>query len=217
MRNRSQQDKAVLTVHIGEPKPIELFGDGRTTLDRTDRIRETLEGEAIPMLKLFVYGTLKRGFGNHGGFCRGALEIRDARVRGRLYDGPGFPVLELPDTDILARGTADPQADVATQMRLSGRVEQYPRAVRETAVAGDWDVVYGELLSFDDPESRLPAIDRLEGFRPDGPSLYRRVLVPATVGGVRELVWAYTLEMMHIKHRRIRAGRWPEQRGTSPE
>jgi gamma-glutamylcyclotransferase (GGCT)/AIG2-like uncharacterized protein YtfP len=38
--------------------------------------------------------------------------------------------------------------------------------------------VYGELLTFDDPETRLPAIDRLEGFRPGGPSLYKRVLVP---------------------------------------
>jgi hypothetical protein len=28
------------------------------------------------------------------------------------------------------------------------------------------------------PEMRLPAIDRLKGFHPRGPSLYRRVLVP---------------------------------------
>lgn len=26
--------------------------------------------------------------------------------------------------------------------------------------------MYGELLTFDDPETRLPAIDRLEGFHP---------------------------------------------------
>jgi len=38
--------------------------------------------------------------------------------------------------------------------------------------------VYEELLTFDDPEDRLPAIDRLEGFHPGGPCLYRRVLVP---------------------------------------
>ena len=59
----------------------------------------------------------------------------------------------------------------------------------ESATAGDWGPVYGELLTFDlpapsearqagDPEIRLPAIDRLEGFHPCGRSLYRRVLVP---------------------------------------
>ena len=169
------------------------------------------------MLKLFVYGTLKRGFGNHNRYCRGALDIRDAQVLGRLYDGPGFPVLEVPGEDVLACGTADPLADVGTQTRLSGRVGKYPRPVPEGTITGGWGTVYGELLTFDDPESRLPAIDRLEGFRPNGSSLYRRVLVPVTVGGVRELAWVYTLEAMDIKHRRIRSGRWPERRSTGPE
>lgn len=162
------------------------------------------------MLRLFVYGTLKRGYGNHDQFCRGALEIREAQVRGRLYDGPGFPVLEVPGEDVLACGTADPLADVGTQTRLSGRLVEHSRPVREGTEAGAWGTVYGELLTFDDPESRLPAIDRLEGFRPDGRSLYRRVLVVASVCGGRELAWVYTLESTDIKHRRILSGRWPE-------
>lgn len=161
------------------------------------------------MLKFFVYGTLKRGYGNHNRYCRGALDIRNAQVRGRLYDGPGFPVLEVPAEDLLAGGTADPLADVATQGRLDCRMRRDPKAIQEAA-AGGWGIVYGELLSFDDPESRLPAIDRLEGFRPDRPSLYRRVLVPARVGGIRALAWVYTLESMDIKHRRIPSGRWPD-------
>ncbi len=70
--------------------------------------------------------------------------------------------------------------------------------------------VYGELLTFDDPLSRLPAIDRLEGFRPGSSSLYRRVLVPVTVHGVRELAWVYTVEATRIKQRRIVSGRWPK-------
>ena len=60
------------------------------------------------------------------------------------------------------------------------------------------------------PESRMLAIDRLEGFRPGGSSLYRRVLVPATVNGARELAWVYTVEVIHIKRRRIVSGCWPE-------
>ena len=162
------------------------------------------------MLKLFVYGTLKREYWNHDAFCQGVLEIRDAQVRGRLYGGPGFPVLEVPDQDVLVQGTADPLADVATQARLSGRVGSCSGPARESATAGAWGAVYGELLTFDDPESRLPAIDRLEGFRPGGASPYRRVLIPATVNGARELAWVYTVETTRIKRRRIVSGRWPE-------
>jgi gamma-glutamylcyclotransferase (GGCT)/AIG2-like uncharacterized protein YtfP len=51
--------------------------------------------------------------------------------------------------------------------------------------------VSGELLTFDDPESRLPAIDRLEGFRPGGSSLYRRVLVPVRANGAKLPAWLY--------------------------
>ena len=162
------------------------------------------------MLKLFVYGTLKRGFWNHDAFCREALEIREAQVRGRLYEGPGFPVLEVPDEDILALGTADSLADVATQARLSGRVGSCSRPAAERTTTDAWGAVYGELLTFDDPEARLPAIDRLEGFRAGGSSLYRRVLVRATVDGTLELAWVYTVETTSIKRCRIVSGRWPE-------
>ena len=73
----------------------------------------------MDLLRLFVYGILKRRYWNHDPFCRGVLEIREARIRGCLYEGPGFPLLKVPDEDILACGTADPLADVATQARLS--------------------------------------------------------------------------------------------------
>ncbi len=172
--------------------------------------REAPKVNTSGMLKLFVYGTLKRGYWNHDAFCQGVLEIREAQARGRLYEGPGFPVLEVPDEDILAYGTANHLADVATQAGLSRRVASCSRPERESATAGAWGAVYGDLLTFNDPESRLPAIDRLEGFRPGGSSLYRRVLVPATVNGARELAWVYTVETTGIKRHRIVSGRWPE-------
>ena len=52
---------------------------------------------------------------------------REARIRGCLYEGPGFPLLKVPDKDILACGTADPLADVVTQARLSDQVASIPR------------------------------------------------------------------------------------------
>jgi gamma-glutamylcyclotransferase (GGCT)/AIG2-like uncharacterized protein YtfP len=58
------------------------------------------------MLRLLVYGTLKRGFWNHDRFCRGVLAVEDAIVRGRLFETPsGNPILQVPEEDILAHGT----------------------------------------------------------------------------------------------------------------
>jgi hypothetical protein len=37
----------------------------------------------------------------------------------------------------------------------------------------------------------LPAIDRLEGFHPGGPCLYRRVLVPVRINGTVLPTWLY--------------------------
>jgi hypothetical protein len=66
------------------------------------------------MLRLFVYGTLKRGFWNHNRFCRGVLAVKEAVVRGRLFEtSSGIPVLQVPEEDILAIGNTDPLADVA--------------------------------------------------------------------------------------------------------
>ena len=152
------------------------------------------EGKLL-LFRMFVYGTRKRGYWNHERFCRGVLSVEEAVVRGRLYELPsGIPLLEVPKADVLAHGTADPLADVATQARLAAEFAAraaHPDPGENGAPGGRWGPVYGELLTFDDPETRLPAIDRLEGFLPGGPSLYRRVLVPASTRGRRVLVWLY--------------------------
>ena len=163
------------------------------------------------ILKLFVYGTLKRGYWNHDRFCRGVLDVQEAVVRGRLYEMPsGIPVLEVPETDILAHGTADPLADVATQARLAGHLASYLEPMPESATAGDWGPVYGELLTFDDPETRLPAIDRLEGFHPGGSCLYRRVLAPVWAAGAVFPAWLYVGEdSTMIRSTPTKRPRWP--------
>ena len=158
--------------------------------------------QAAGVLRLFVYGTLKRGCWNHERFCRGVLSMEEAVVRGSLYELPSDnPVLEVPEADVLARGTADPLADVATCLRAVTHRQAQARFARdlasilepvpENATAGDWGPVYGELLTFDDPESHLPAIDRLEGFHPGGSSLYKRVLVPVHARESIVVAWLY--------------------------
>jgi hypothetical protein len=67
--------------------------------------------------------------------------------------------------------------------------------------------VYGELLTFDGPESCLPAIDRLESFRPGGSSLYRRVLVPVLDEENIILAWLYVGTTLSVT-RTIASGKW---------
>ena len=157
---------------------------------------EPLNPNTNGMLRLFVYGTLKRGFWNHDRFCRGVLTVEDAVVRGRLFEtSSGIPVLQVPEEDILAVGTTNPLADVATQAHVTARMsnpEPTPDRLPKEGTGAPWGPVYGELLTFDDPETRLPSIDRLEGFRPGGQSLYSRVLAPVCMDKERRLTaWAY--------------------------
>jgi len=165
-----------------------------TPMNPTEPLKPNTNG----MLRLFVYGTLKRGFWNHDRFCRGVLTVEDAVVRGRLFEThSGIPVLEVPEKDILAVGTANPLADVATQAQVTARMsnpEPTPDRLPNKGTGASWGPVYGELLTFDDPESRLPAIDRLEGFHPGGPCLYRRVLVPVQVNRADLPAWLYVSE-----------------------
>ena len=155
--------------------------------------------KAHPLLTLFFYGTLKRGHANHDRFCRGYLRVEEATVRGRLYDLPfGYPALVVPEEDVRAVGTADPVHDASEQQSLGHTGARLPDGPR----------VSGELFMFDDPEDRLPALDRLEGFDPGKPSPYRRVLIPAeTSSGAGVLAWAYVVEKPSGVY--LPGGRWP--------
>jgi gamma-glutamylcyclotransferase (GGCT)/AIG2-like uncharacterized protein YtfP len=151
-------------------------------------------------LNLFVYGTLKRGQSNHERFCRGLISAREATVRGRLYELPfGFPALVVPEADVRATGTTDYLADA----------EASHEEAEPSEMPSSWDAVQGELLAFDDPEERLPVLDRLEGFRPGEKSLYRRVLIPATLTqtGTTILAWAYAIESASGLY--LPGGHWP--------
>ncbi|MGB3633215.1 MAG: gamma-glutamylcyclotransferase family protein [Rubrobacteraceae bacterium] len=152
------------------------------------------------VLVLFVYGTLKCGFDNHGGFCDGALQIEDATVYGDLYDLPfGFPALVVPEATVEAIGTTDPNLDVATQHRLSRSPPHHSQNRGPRA--------FGELLTFNDPGDRLPKLDHLEGFDPDGRSLYRRILVPVETANLTTLAWTYAIKEPTGTH--LPDGRWP--------
>jgi gamma-glutamylcyclotransferase (GGCT)/AIG2-like uncharacterized protein YtfP len=153
-------------------------------------------------LLMLFYGTLKRGYRNHNPFCRGGHFVEEASLRGKVYGlSLGYPALIVPEEDVYAVGTASPLQDVAEQRRLA-------REHGEARPLGDpW--VFGELFAFDDPETRLPALDRLEGFDPEAESSpYRRVLLPVeTSGNAGVFAWAYVVEATSGVH--LPKGRWP--------
>lgn len=173
-----------------------------------DHVKKTIsQVQTKNTLSLFVYGTLKRGYWNHDAYCRRAIGVEEAQVRGRLYELPsGIPVLHVPDDEIILHSTGDPLADVATQYRAS----ELPLTYTDRA-AGGWQMISGEVIVFDDPRLSLPPIDRLEGFRPGKPSLYRRVLVPVLVLDEWAPAWCYVAGE-HIDLRGLPCGktRWPE-------
>ena len=122
-------------------------------------------------------------------------------VRGRLYNLPfGFPALVVHEEDVLTTGTRDYLADAE---------RQHHTPPEPGMLSPGWDTVHGELLSFDDPQDRLPALDGLEGFRPDEKSFYERVLIPATLAekGTSVLAWAYTIESASGIY--LPGGQWP--------
>ena len=126
------------------------------------------------------------------------LKIEEATVRGRLYDLPfGFPGLVVAQESVYAIGTTDYLADARAQHRPTVSEDAPPPGA----------AVYGELLTFDDPEERLPALDGLEGFSPGATCLYQRVLVPVEVPESRLLAWAYAIPSATGAH--LPDGRWP--------
>lgn len=154
-------------------------------------------------LRLFVYGTLKRGFHNHR-FVAQATDIQPAWTWGRLWHlHAGFPALEVPDRLILAHGSDQPWHDTHRQATIP------PFPVGKPA--GDWDWVSGELVTLADPEADLPPIDRLEGFRATGArNLYDRVLVTVWVNeGGLEPVTAWTYDGWQLAGRQARCTVWP--------
>lgn len=149
-------------------------------------------------VRVFVYGTLKRG-GRYHAYCRGGLMTAEARLEGLLYDLPqGYPAIVVPEATILAVGTDDPADDAREAERLARRSLAEPRA----------PTVHGELYTFDDPERRLPALDGLEEFIPGNPaSPYRRVLVPVRSADVVMPAWTYAA--LRPRGRHLPGGRWP--------
>lgn len=166
-------------------------------------------------IRVFVYGTLKQGESNHARYCRGATAVEAAAVAGQLYDlSAGYPMLVVPESAILAHGTADALSDLRTQLGHDAKLLQTPPGNSHSAesppLAGDWDWIEGEVVSFDEPMTAIARLDALEGYRPGDPgSYYLRVLVPLAGNGAGH-AWTYVAPQGELPSGARRIGcHWP--------
>lgn len=116
-------------------------------------------------VKIFVYGTLKKGFRNHDRFCGNAISIELATVNGRLYDtGWGFPAMQLSDNpDDIVHGEiiTIPEADLPAIDRLEGVPRLYQRVeVMAVSDAGTESAAYCYVM-----EHLPPGAIRKEGWQ----------------------------------------------------
>ena len=130
---------------------------------------------------LFTYGTLMNGHPNHH-YCRNAINIEPATVCGKLYQlSAGYPTLQVPEESIMSE-----TSNVKFQIHK------------------DWDTVYGELITFANPNEIKP-IDRLEGV----PHYYQRVLIPVQKSNGQAIAaWVYIMDHIHCSAQYLPDGTW---------
>ena len=104
-------------------------------------------------MKVFVYGTLKKGFGNHRRL-EDATKVEPAQVNGRLYD-VGLPYVCMKDSNFSCIASGDIEKDM----------KSFSNQKTENYISSN-ETVKGELITFSD-WSALKGLDSLEGYRPN--------------------------------------------------
>ena len=138
-----------------------------------------------PCLRIFVYGTLKRGGRNHF-LLENAKFAGTGAVRGRLQDLGYFPALELPPAVELAGGSPDFAVDAAWHAKAN--INLLSDTLAEPLE--NWRLVLGEVFIVRDQKT-LAGLDHLEDFRNHRGDLFTRSLVQAFTDTGPKTVWTY--------------------------
>ena len=139
-------------------------------------------------LHLFTYGTLQRHGRYHQEFAADFIHCTAATTWGRLYQLPaGYPMLVVPGSIILAKGSLDVQADLELPLSHTNP----PSAPPPPPIPDNWFRIRGELLTFNADATKMARLDELEGFAPTSNRLYDRVLLLVDVHGTQQPAWTY--------------------------
>ena len=137
-------------------------------------------------LRVFVYGTLKKGFGNHSFYCKDALKVEGAKIRGNLYQRGSLPYASV--TDYVCIATRKNETDFILQEKL--------QAEGNKGIFKGSECINGELVIFDSWED-VSRLDSLEGFftttEPNN-NHYTRVLTTCkTISGKELSCWVFII------------------------
>lgn len=156
--------------------------------------------------KIFVYGTLKEGYGNHH-MLSGHSDMFEAEVNGQLYV-TGLPYATIPNADIYHSATGKMQEDYKEQELLQKDLDN-------DKYWGDPysdSYIKGELYIFNNWDI-LQTLDRLEGFTPGNPnSHYHRVLTSChDYDGTEFSCWIYISKGEFNKNSLVKDGEYKKQ------
>ena len=157
---------------------------------------KTLDNSELDMpLHVFVYGTLKKGFGNHDHYCSDAISIESARLDGELYDS-GLPYVHINQKNIFAKGTQSNYRDFQKQEDLEDSLF-YGDSFTQLGNP----FVEGELITFSNWDS-LKRLDSLEGFTGDNKyNHYTRVLTTCYINAENQecACWVYVIDKFKMR------------------
>ncbi|UZP68501.1 gamma-glutamylcyclotransferase [Desulfovibrio mangrovi] len=145
--------------------------------------------------RLFVYGTLKLGGDNHDRYCRDAVAITPALLKGRIVERPeGYPTLFVPPDLIMAYGSTAYEMDADL---CGSSVPSHMSPPQYLKPCLPWGHVFGHVLLFHKARPYMEHLDMLEDFFLDRPCMYERVLVPVWSIGDLLSCWTYISPHTH--------------------
>jgi len=149
--------------------------------------------KAKQTLRVFVYGTLKRGHGNHANYCLKSRSVENAVLAGRLYDS-GLPYVHVETGDQYVDGSKSVSEDFKMQEELQNIVKADDCYFTDPSPDNACGIVHGELVTYDNWDA-ITGLDRLEGFNPKGRSHYKRILTTCrNKAGEEVSCWVYVVD-----------------------
>jgi len=162
-------------------------------------------------VRVVVYGTLKRGFRNHFLVKPHLIFAKKVRFRAHLYHLDGyncpavlFPSFQLAKSDRFI-GSGDYQSDFQMASSVNDIKEgSFPE------IAGEWDLIEGEIFELSNQLCALAVLDKLEGFLIEGDLNYTRELIPVQLEEGWEYAWGYGMDKLPSQAERLFVDSWEE-------
>ena len=161
------------------------------------KMADALIGMGTSEMKVFVYGTLKKGHGNND-LMQGAISCEGAMVKGEIYSS-GIPFVRMAESDVRCYATQLPVKDFPAHKNAPIKPLDLSKAI-----------VYGELYTFH-IWAAIERLDMLEGFHVGmGRNLSQRALVSSEIisSGETKNCWIYLAPHDADLHNRIMSGEW---------